>query len=162
MTQLTILTFPDPRLKTRAARVERVDEAVKQLVDDLFETLKASGGIGLAATQVDVHRRVVVIDVPQEPRSPRCLINPEILSSELAAMSEESCLSVPDVVDVVPRQFKVRVRALDRDGQPFEYQAEGLEAACIQHELDHLDGKLFVDKLSCLKRARLERRLSKR
>ncbi len=161
MARLKILEFPDPRLRTKAVPVERVDAAVLQLVEDLVETLRASGGIGLAATQVDVHLRVVVLDLSAGKAPAICLINPQLLSTSVAGMSEESCLSVPGVVDVVRRELRARVRALGRDGVAFEREFEGLAAACVQHELEHLEGKLFIDRLSCLKRARYRRRLER-
>jgi peptide deformylase len=161
MARLTILEFPDPRLRKKADAVGEVDDSVRALVDDLTETLRASGGIGLAATQVDVHRRVVVIDLSGGQQPAICLINPELLSTSVAGMSEESCLSVPGVVDVVRRDLRARVRAQGRDGVTFEHEFEGLAAACVQHELEHLEGKLFIDRLSCLKRARYRRKLER-
>jgi peptide deformylase len=155
MAHLTILEFPDPRLRTRAAPVIEVDAAVRTLIDDLLETMYAEKGIGLAATQVDVHRRVLVADVSEGRDAPLALVNPEIVARDRAGMSEESCLSVPGVIDVVPRDLKLTVRALGRDGQPLELEVEGILAACVQHELDHLDGRLFVDRLSWIKRVGL-------
>jgi len=161
MAILDILHFPDPRLRTVARPVTQVDDAVRQLVDDMLETMYAAPGIGLAATQVNDQRRVVVIDVSEEKDQPLCLINPEIV--ELAGMEEmeEGCLSVPGVYETVQRADQVHVRALDRDGQTLELSAEGLLAVCIQHEIDHLDGKLFVDYLSQLKRTRIRKKLEK-
>lgn len=156
-----ILEFPDPRLRQRAAPVASVDASVHQLLDDLLDTLRASGGIGLAATQIDDHRRVLVADLSGGTQPPLQLINPEVIARSIPARCEESCLSVPGVVEVVPRDAKLRVRALGRDGAPFELEAEGLLSACIQHEIDHLDGIVFVDRLSCLKRARVRRKLEK-
>jgi peptide deformylase len=162
MALLPILEFPDPRLRTRAAPVQVVDERIRTLIADLLETMYASKGIGLAASQVDVHERVIVVDVSEGKDTPQVLVNPEILSRELPGMSEESCLSVPGVVDVVKRSLRVRVRALGRDGEPFELSAEGMLAVCIQHEIDHLEGRLFVDLLSCLKRGRIRKLLEQK
>lgn len=161
MALLNILEYPDPRLRTRAAPVERVDDEVRRLLDDLLETMYAAPGVGLAATQVNVHRRVLVVDVSENHDQPLCLVNPEIIEAGGSCDSEEGCLSVPEFTDTVPRAETVRVRALGRDGQPFELEAEGLLAVCIQHEIDHLDGKLFVDYVSELKRQRLRKRLAK-
>lgn len=162
MAKLTILEYPDPRLRTRAAPVERVDDALRQLIDDMLETMYAAPGIGLAATQVDVHRRLVVVDVSQDKSAPMALVNPEIIERAGSLQVEEGCLSVPGIFDTpAPRAEKIRVRALDRQGQPFELEAEGLLAICIQHELDHLEGKLFVDYLSELKRNRIRKKLEK-
>lgn len=161
MTKLAILEYPDPRLRKTAKPVERVDDAVRQLVDDLLETMYAAKGIGLAATQVDVHQRVIVLDVSEERNQPLVLINPQILAAEGRAPAEEGCLSVPEIYERVQRATRIRVRALARDGQPFEMDAEGVLAVCIQHEMDHLVGKLFVDYLSELKRQLIRRRLEK-
>ena len=161
MALLPILHFPDPRLRIKAAPVAAVDDALRKLVDDMFETMYAAPGIGLAAPQINVSKRVVVIDISLEHNQPLCLINPEILSREGEISSEEGCLSVPDEFEVVERASKVEVRTLGRDGLPFEMEAEGLLAVCIQHEIDHLDGKLFVDYLSALKKQRLRKRLEK-
>ena len=161
MTTLDILHFPDPRLRNVARPVDRVDDSIRQLVDDMLETMYAAPGIGLAATQVNVDKRVVVIDVSEEKDQPLCLINPEILEREGIEEMEEGCLSVPEVYETVQRASEVRIRALDRDGQPFELEAGGLLAVCIQHEIDHLDGKLFVDYLSQLKRTRIRKKLEK-
>lgn len=162
MAILNILEFPDPRLRTLAKPVEAVDDAIRQLVDDMFETMHHAQGIGLAATQVNVHKRVVVMDLSEEKTEPRVFINPEIepLCDE-QGQYQEGCLSVPGFYENVDRPLKVRVRALDRDGQPFELEAEGLLAVCIQHECDHLNGKLFVDYLSSLKRDRIRKKLEK-
>jgi peptide deformylase len=162
MAILSILHFPDPRLTTRAQPVEQVDDDVRRLVADMFETMYSAPGIGLAATQVDVHRRVIVIDVSEEKNEPRVFINPEILSRDGLEEMEEGCLSVPGIYEKVRRAERVKVRALDRDGQPFELEADGLLAVCIQHEIDHLDGKLFVDYLSQMKRQRIRKKLEKR
>jgi peptide deformylase len=148
MAILNILEYPDPRLRTRAHPVAQVDDEVRRLVDDMFETMYAAPGVGLAATQVDVHRRVLVADVSDERNQPLCLINPEIIRREGTQILEEGCLSVPGVYDKVVRSERIRVRALDRDGREFELDADGLLAVCIQHEMDHLEGKLFVDYLS--------------
>ena len=161
MAQLEILHYPDPRLRTRATDVEQVDDGIRQLVDDMLETMYAAPGIGLAATQVNVHQRVVVIDVSKEQDSPLVLINPEILDKSGLEEMEEGCLSVPGFYETVTRANQVRVRALDRDGQPFELDADELLAVCIQHEIDHLDGKLFVDYVSNLKRERIRKKLEK-
>jgi peptide deformylase len=162
MARLPILEYPDPRLRTRATPVTEVDDRVRQLVADLFDTMYAAPGIGLAATQVDVHLRVLVVDVSDERNAPYCLINPEIVSVAGHSEHEEGCLSVPDVYDRVERPERVTVRALDRDGHPYEIDADGLLAVCIQHEMDHLEGKLFVDYLSELKRERLKKKALKK
>jgi peptide deformylase len=161
MTKLAILEYPDARLRKTAKPVATVDDAVRQLVADLLETMYAAKGIGLAATQVDVHRRVLVIDISEERNQPLVLINPEILLATGRGPGEEGCLSVPDIYDKVQRATHIRVRALGRDGQPFEMDADDLLAVCIQHEMDHLEGKLFVDYLSELKRQLIRRRLEK-
>ena len=161
MAILDILHFPDPRLRNVAQTVETVDDAMRQFIDDLLETMYAAPGIGLAATQVNVARRVVVIDVSEAKDQPLCLINPEILELDGVEEMEEGCLSVPGIYEKVQRAERVRVRALDRDGYAFELQADGLLAVCIQHEIDHLDGKLFVDYLSQLKRTRIRNKLEK-
>jgi peptide deformylase len=161
MTKLAILEYPDPRLRTRAAAVDVVDDAVRQLAEDLLETMYAANGVGLAATQVDVHRRVIALDVSESRDQPLILINPELVSAEGQGPGEEGCLSVPGIYDKLSRATSIRVRALDRDGKPFEMDAEGLLGVCIQHEMDHLEGKLFVDYLSELKRQLIRRRLEK-
>jgi len=161
MAKLSILTFPNPRLRNKAQPVAVVDARVRRLVADMLETMYAAPGIGLAATQVDVPLRVVVIDISDEHNAPLCLINPEILEREGDEQMEEGCLSVPGFFETVTRAERVRVRALDREGQPFELDTDGLLAVCIQHEIDHLDGKLFVDYISSLKRQRIRRRLEK-
>jgi peptide deformylase len=163
MALLNILKFPDPRLHTVAKPVAVVDEAVRRLVDDMLETMYAADGVGLAATQVDVHRRVIVMDASEDRAHPRVLINPELVSaSEEWVSGDEGCLSVPTVYDAVERHARVRVRALDRDGQMQEFDAEGLEAVCVQHEMDHLMGKVFVQYLSPLKRERIRTKMLKR
>jgi peptide deformylase len=161
MAILDILHFPDPRLRNRAKPVAQVDDAIRRLVDDMLETMYQAPGIGLAATQVNVAKRVVVIDLSEERNEPLCLINPEILEKDGVEQMEEGCLSVPGVFEQVSRANHIRVRALDREGEPFEIEADGLLAVCIQHELDHLEGKLFVDYLSSLKRQRIRKRLEK-
>ncbi len=161
MAKLKILHFPDPRLRNKAKPVEKVDDSVTKLIDDMLETMYAAPGIGLAATQVNDARRVIVIDISEEHDEPLCLVNPEILSKSGEEEMDEGCLSVPDVYERVVRADRVRVRALDRNGEEFEMDAEGLLAVCIQHELDHLEGKLFIDYLSGLKRQRIRKRLLK-
>jgi peptide deformylase len=161
MTRLTILEYPDPRLRTVAQPVQAVDDDVRRLIDDMLETMYASSGIGLAATQVNVHRRVLVADVSEDHRQPHAFVNPEVIAREQVGTSQEGCLSVPGIFDDVERAQRIRVRALGRDGKPFELDAEGLLAVCIQHEIDHLDGKLFVDYLSELKRQRIRKKLEK-
>ena len=162
MAKLTILEFPDPRLRTRAEPVAVVDDGVRQLIDDMFETMYAAPGIGLAATQVDVHKRVLVTDVSREQTAPLAFVNPEIIERDGKVEAEEGCLSVPGIYDTIAtRSERIRVRALDRDGKPFELEADGLLAICIQHEMDHLEGKLFVDYLSDLKRTRIRKKLEK-
>ncbi len=161
MTKLAILEYPDPRLRKTAKPVAVVDDAVRQLMADLLDTMYAAKGIGLAATQVDVHRRVLVIDVSEERNRPLVFINPELMSATGRGPGEEGCLSVPDIYDKVQRATEIRVRALGVDGNPFEMEADGLLAVCIQHEMDHLEGKLFVDYLSELKRQLIRRRLEK-
>ena len=161
MALLPILEFPDPRLRTRAQPVNQVDDAIRTLIDDMFQTMYAAPGIGLAATQVNVHKRVIVIDVTESHDQPVVLINPEIISSEGMEEMEEGCLSVPGIYDKVKRAERIRVRTLDRQGKQIEFEAEGLLAVCIQHEMDHLDGKLFVDYLSELKRTRIRKKLEK-
>jgi peptide deformylase len=157
----TILEFPDQRLRTRAQPVTRFDAELGKLIDDMFETMYAAPGIGLAASQVDVHQRVLVIDISDNRDQPRAFINPEILTREGEEETEEGCLSVPGIFDGVVRASKVRVRWQDRSGAVSEENFEGMMAVCIQHEMDHLDGKLFVDYLSDLKRQRIRKRLEK-
>lgn len=157
----TVLTFPDERLRTVATPVEQINDEIQALVDDMFDTMKDEKGIGLAASQIDVHKRVVVMDVSEEQDDPRVFINPEIIKMEGSTVSEEGCLSVPNNYAKVDRAEKVTVKALDRDGNSFELEADGLLAICIQHELDHLKGKLFVDYLSPLKRNRIKKKLEK-
>lgn len=161
MPVLDILHFPDPRLRNKAKPVQQVDDVVRQLVDDMLETMYQAPGIGLAATQVNDARRVVVIDISDDQSDPLCLINPEIVQREGVEEMDEGCLSVPGIYERVTRADKIRVRALNRQGESFEFDAEGLLAVCIQHELDHLDGKLFIDYLSNLKRQRIRKKLEK-
>ena len=161
MTILNILHHPDPRLRAVASPVSQVDDTVRQLLDDMLETMYEAPGIGLAATQVNVDKRVVVIDVSEEKNQPLCLINPEITEREGSEEMEEGCLSVPGVFETVKRAEYVTMQALDLDGQLFELQADGLLAVCIQHEIDHLDGKLFVDYLTQLKQKRIRKKLEK-
>lgn len=162
MALLPILHYPDPRLKKRAEPVEAVDESIRRLAADMAETMYAAPGIGLAATQVDVHKRVIVIDVTEDRSGLTVLINPEILEKDGECVSEEGCLSVPGIYDKVTRAERVRVRALNLQGEPVEFEAEGLLAVCIQHEIDHLDGKVFVEYLSPLKQSRIKAKLVKR
>ena len=157
----TILEFPDQRLRTRAQPVTQFDAELGKLIDDMFETMYAAPGIGLAATQVDVHKRVLVIDVSEGRNEPLVFINPEILQREGVAETEEGCLSVPGIFDEVKRAAKVRVRSQDRTGAVVERDFEGVLAVCVQHEMDHLEGKLFVDYLSDLKRQRIRKKLEK-
>ncbi len=159
MAKLAILEFPDPRLRKRAIPVTDVDSDVRQLIDDLFETMYAAPGVGLAATQVDIHRRVLVADVSANGSDPHALINPEILEKDGATVSEEGCLSVPGYYEEVERAEHIRVRYLDREGAEIEKDMYGLLAICVQHEIDHLEGKLFVDYLSEAKRLRIRKRL---
>ncbi len=161
MALLHILRFPDPRLRLVSAPVTAVDETIRRLIDDMLETMYAAPGIGLAAPQVDVAQRVVVVDASPEGDAPVCLVNPEIISHEGVEIMEEGCLSVPGFHENVERAGRIKVRALDREGQPFELEAEGLLAVCIQHEIDHLDGKLFVDYLSEIKRKRIQKKMEK-
>ncbi len=158
---LTILEFPDERLRKKAAVVKTVDDKIKRLVDDMLETMYQSHGVGLAATQVDVHQRVIVIDVSEEKDSPLFLINPEITEKDGVKESEEGCLSVPGFFETVKRAEHIRVKALNRDGQSIEFEARDLLAVCVQHEMDHLNGKLFVDYISSLKRQRIKKKLEK-
>jgi len=162
MPKLTILRYPDPRLHTVARPVGTVDARIRQLVDDMRETMLAADGIGLAATQVDVHERVIVIDTSDARDQPCVLINPEIIArSDELELGEEGCLSVPETYDKVTRHARVTVRALDRDGDAREFEADGLLARCVQHEMDHLLGKVFVEYLSPLKRNRIRTRFLK-
>ncbi len=161
MTILDILHYPDKRLRTVAKPVKTVDDNIKKIVDDMFETMYEAPGIGLAATQVNVHLQIIVIDVSEEKTQPLCLINPEIISEEGAESCDEGCLSVPDVYETVERAEKVTVKALDQNGEEYTLTADELLSVCIQHEIDHLKGKLFVDYLSSLKLQRIKKRLLK-
>lgn len=161
MARLPILEYPDPRLRIRAERVTVVDEDVKRLVEDMFETMYTAPGIGLAATQVDVHKRIIVIDVSDGRDQPYCFINPEIVTADGRDSFEEGCLSVPGLYEFVERAERIKVKALDRNGEPFELEADGLLAQCIQHEMDHLEGILFIDHLSRLKRSMALKKLEK-
>ena len=162
MALLNILEFPDPRLRTEARPVTEVNDSLRTLIDDMFETMYAAPGIGLAATQVDVHQRLLVIDVTEDRSEPLVFINPEVtvLDEELGEY-DEGCLSVPGFYETVNRPRRISAQALGRDGQPFTRELEGLLAICLQHEIDHLDGKLFVDYISPLKRQRIRKKLEK-
>ncbi len=162
MSKLAILRYPDPRLYTRAKPVQVFDQDLRQLVKDMAETMYSAPGIGLAATQVNVHQRLLIIDLSEAHDSLQVFINPEIIQRDGQQQLEEGCLSVPGIYDFVQRAAQIRVRAQDLDGQWFEQQADGLLAVCIQHEIDHLDGKVFVDYLSRLKRDRIKTKLNKR
>lgn len=161
MAKLEILEFPDSRLRNRAETVDVVDDALRQTIDDMFETMYEAPGIGLAATQVNIAKRLVVIDISEEKDQPLVLINPEILEKDGEEEMDEGCLSVPGVYERVRRADHIKMRALDRNGEPFELEAGGLLAVCIQHEIDHLEGKLFVDYLSEMKRQRIRKKLEK-
>jgi peptide deformylase len=161
MSRLTILEYPDPRLRTRARPVEQFDAALGRLIDDMFETMYEAKGIGLAATQVDVHRRLIVMDLSADRSAPLVFINPEILVREGETKTEEGCLSVPGIFDDVQRAARVRLRAQDRTGAVSERDLDAVVSVCIQHEMDHLDGKLFVDYLSDLKRDRIRKKLER-
>ena len=161
MAILDVLSFPDERLRTVAKPVEEVNDDIKQLVSDMFETMKDENGIGLAATQVDKHVQVVVMNVAEDQDEPRVFINPEIIKKDGSTISEEGCLSVPGNYAKVERAEEITVKALDENGEAFELEAGGLLAICIQHELDHLKGKLFIDYLSPLKRQRIRKKLEK-
>jgi peptide deformylase len=163
MPRLQILRYPDPRLYTVARPVAQVDERIRRLVDDMLETMYEAEGVGLAATQVDVHERVIVIDTSDAHASPIVLINPElIVRSDEMMLGDEGCLSVPEIYDKVPRHARVRVRALERSGEAREFDADGLLSVAVQHEMDHLLGKVFVDYLSPLKRSRIKTRMLKK
>ncbi len=161
MALLTILHYPDERLRTVAKPVERIDDQLRTFIHDMFETMYEAPGIGLAATQVNFHQRLVVIDVSEEKNQPLVLINPEIVEKQGIEQTDEGCLSVPGIYEPVERAEWIKVNALDRNGEPFELETDGLLAVCIQHELDHLEGKLFVDYLSSLKRQRIRKKLEK-
>jgi peptide deformylase len=161
MAILDILHFPDPRLRNKAKPVAEVNDEIRRLIDDMLETMYAAPGIGLASIQVNVPKRVIVVDITEDRSEPLALINPEILSKDGIEEMDEGCLSVPGVYETVQRADSIRVRYLDRDGNTVERDADGLLAVCIQHEIDHLDGKLFVDYLSSLKRQRIRKKLEK-
>ena len=161
MARLQILEYPDPRLRTRAKPVEVFDEALAKVAADMLETMYAAPGIGLAATQVDFHKRLIVMDISENKQEPRVFCNPEILSTEGVGVTEEGCLSVPGIFDEVKRAAVIVARAQDVTGKTFEVQLDGLAAVCLQHEMDHLEGKLFVDYLSDLKRERIRKKLDK-
>jgi peptide deformylase len=161
MARLQILEYPDPRLRTRAKPVEVFDAALARQIEDMFETMYAAPGIGLAATQVDFHKRLIVIDISESKDQRQVFINPEILSAEGVGQGEEGCLSVPGIFDEVKRAEKIRARYQDAKGQVLEVELDGLAAVCLQHEMDHLEGKLFVDYLSDLKRERIRKKLEK-
>lgn len=161
MSTLNILHFPDPKLRQKAAPVAVVDDSIRTLVDDMFETMYAAPGIGLAAVQVNVLKRVIVIDISEDKDRPQCFINPEIIDSSGDEKMEEGCLSVPGIYEPVTRAKEITVRYLDRDGNAQELSVDGLLAVCIQHEMDHLEGKLFVDYLSEMKRNRIRKKMEK-
>ncbi len=161
MSVLQVLHFPDERLRTVAAPVKEVNKDIQRIVDDMFETMYAEEGIGLAATQVDIHQRIIVIDVSENREQQLVLINPELLEQSGETGIEEGCLSIPEQRALIPRSERVRIRALNRDGESYELETDGLLAICIQHEMDHLMGKLFVDYLSPLKRQRIRQKLEK-
>ena len=161
MALLEILHFPDPRLRLKARPVTQVDDQVRQMVKDMFETMYQAPGIGLAATQVNIQLEVIVIDVSEDKDQPLCLINPKIIQSDGTEEMQEGCLSVPGFYENVTRAEKVKIQALNEDGESFELEADDLLAVCIQHEMDHLQGKLFVDYLSPLKRQRIKKKLVK-
>lgn len=161
MSALQILHFPDPRLRQKAAPVAQVDDEIRQLVDDMFETMYEAPGIGLAAVQVNVLKRVIVIDISEDRNQPLCLINPELLETHNKEEMEEGCLSVPGIYENVTRAREIKVGYLDREGEPQELETDGLLAVCIQHEMDHLEGKLFVDYLSEMKRNRIRKKMEK-
>ncbi len=161
MALLEILHFPDPRLRKKAIPVDKVDDQIRQTVKDMLETMYAAPGIGLAATQVNIQQQIIVLDISEDKSSPMCFINPEILQANGFEEMQEGCLSVPGIFENVERAEEVTVQALDENGEQFTCQADGLLAVCIQHEIDHLDGKLFVDYLSPLKRQRIKKKLLK-
>ncbi len=161
MAILEILHYPDKRLRTVAEPVDVVDDSIRTLVDDMLETMYTAPGIGLAATQVNVHKRVLVMDLSEDRNAPLCLINPEIINSEGVEQTEEGCLSVPDIYETVERAERVTVKAQGKDGKEFTLEADGLLAVCIQHEMDHLLGNLFVDYLSPLKQMRVKKKIQK-
>jgi len=161
MADLDILIFPDDRLRNIAKPVVDIDDKMRSLISNMFETMYAAPGIGLAATQVDVHERIVVIDISENKAEPLTLINPEIIASDGRAEYEEGCLSIPGIYELVERDEQIKFAAIDADGNPYEMEADGLLSICVQHEIDHLDGKLFVDYLSALKRRRIKKKMLK-
>jgi peptide deformylase len=161
MALLPILHYPDPRLREPATEIEVIDESVRRLIDDMLETMYDAPGIGLAAPQVNIHKRLIVIDISEDKSSPLALVNPRVVETEGSESMEEGCLSVPGIYELVDRAERIRVKALDRDGADMDFAAEGLLAVCIQHEIDHLDGKIFVDYLSPLKQKRIRKKLEK-
>jgi len=161
MAILHILHYPDPRLRIKAMPVERVESDIRQLLDDMLETMYDAPGVGLAAPQVDIPKRVIVVDISEQKNAPLCLINPEIISQEDVEQMEEGCLSVPGVYEVVERAARIKVKGLDRNGAPLELDVGGVLAVCIQHEIDHLEGKLFVDYLSEMRRNRIRKKMDK-
>lgn len=161
MTLLHVLQYPDERLRTKAKTIEKVDSQLQTIIDDMFETMYEQVGVGLAATQVNIHQRLIVIDLSEAKNEPLCIINPEIIRREGTQFEFEGCLSFPGVFDKVERAAKIRLKAWDRNGKTFELDAEGLLAICIQHEMDHLEGVLFVDHLSRLKQERARKKLDK-
>jgi len=158
---LSVLEFPDPRLRTVAKEVLQVDNKVRDIVNNMFETMYEEQGVGLAATQVNIHQRIITIDVTEEKDAPLCFINPEIISAMGSEESDEGCLSVPGIFEPIQRAERIKVKALNQKGTLFEMEADGLLAVCIQHEIDHLDGKLFVDYLSSLKQGRIKKKMAK-
>ena len=161
MALLDILRFPDARLRTKAKPIDEVTDELRSFIDDMFETMYNAPGIGLAATQVDFHKQLIIVDVSEDKSEPYCFINPVITEAEGEEICQEGCLSVPEYYADVSRAENIKVKALDRDGKPFEVEADGLFAVCIQHEIDHLNGKLFVDYLSPLKQKRLRKKMDK-
>ncbi len=161
MALLQILHFPDPRLRKKAVPVDEVNDQIRQTVEDMFETMYDAPGIGLAATQVDIQKQIIVIDVSEKHTEPLCLINPEIIAKDGEEEMQEGCLSVPKIFENVQRYENITVRALDKDGREYTLDANGLLAVCIQHEMDHLDGKLFIDYLSPLKMQRIKKKMLK-
>lgn len=161
MTILTILEFPDERLRKKAESVKVVDAGIKRLIEDMFETMYQAHGVGLAANQINVQKRIIVMDVSEEKNEPLCLINPEIIEKDGVEEGEEGCLSVPGFFEKVKRAEHIKFRALNKNGEPIESEANGLLAVCVQHEMDHLEGKLFVDYISALKRQRIKKKLEK-
>ncbi len=161
MALLKILEFPDPKLRTKAKPVEQVDDGIRQIVADMLETMYQAPGIGLAATQVNIHLQILVIDISKEKNTPLCLINPIILKQDGKQQAEEGCLSVPDIYENIERAESITVQALNQQGESFNLTTDGLLAVCIQHEMDHLKGKLFVDYLSSIKRERIRKKLNK-